>query len=856
MKSKSIPARRFSSWWIAIISLLFMLTLTLTATTLVAEAQKPEPGVIISAETVDVLENGGTATYTIKLATKPTHNVSVTVAAAPWGVVEVDPDRLIFTPDNWDQPQTVTVTGVDNNEPMQEEQTAKITHRSFSQDDSYYDNNPEEDAQNISIDAVAAILKNDACGNQPGVRFYVDQSYRLVTEGERVKVSVMLCQAGETDVTVRYQAFEMGGDFIADGDEGAKTLVIKAGKHETHFWMPTQNDKVHEHDGRIGVRALPGDGYAVRGDHAVIMVMDNDPMTTGKFVPNTTLVYEVEMMMNSANTDDAASARLSLVLGGMRGEAEGYTSSECRSVAKKNHVSSVWEPWCAEIERREDFEAAQPRPEVSISVDKGIQEGDAAVFTLMASPPPTADLTVNVTVSQMGDYGVITGLRTVSIGTSGTGMLTVPTTDDDVDELDGSLTATIGSGRGYTVSATKDAAAITIFDNDVPTVGISAGREITEGGDAIFTLTASPVPAADLQVNLIVNQSGDYGAATGPKKVIIGTSGTGMLTVPTTDDDVYELDGSVTATIHRGNGYTVSATQGEARVTVSDDDDQPVFAPAPQLVKAVEDKIKSAASNPAAVARLRQVLNGMTGKGEGYSSSTCEDVAESFGVYSAWKPWCAEIQRREEFDPTNPTTAPKPTPTTTPMSTPVVSISAGSRVTEGDTVTFTLTANPAPTADLSVSVTVSVSGDYGVTTGSRTVTIGTSGTRMLTVPTTGDDVDEPDGSITVTIGSGSGYTVSATQGEAKTTVSDDDVPPATTKFTPDATLVAQVKNAADNHSNTTATARLLRVLNGITGEGREEHSYTAAECRKVAKDFNVAKKWEPWCAEIERREKF
>ena len=48
-------------------------------------------------------------------------------------------------------------------------------------------------------------------------------------------------------------------------------------------------------------------------------------------------------------------------------------------------------------------------------------------------------------------------------------------------------------------------------------------------------------------------------------------------------------------------------------------------------------------------------------------------------------------------------------------------------------VSFTLTATPAPFADLTVSVTVSVVGDFGVSAGSLTVTIPTSGSATLTI---------------------------------------------------------------------------------------------------------------------------
>ena len=90
---------------------------------------------------------------------------------------------------------------------------------------------------------------------------------------------------------------------------------------------------------------------------------------------------------------------------------------------------------------------------------------------------------------------------------------------------------------------------------------------------------------------------------------------------------------------------------------------------------------------------------------------------------------------------------------------PVVTVTAGGAVTEGGSASFTLTADPAPAASLSVSVTVATAGDYGVTAGPRTVAIDTTGSAVLTLSTTGDGTNEPDGSVSVTVTDGSGYTV-------------------------------------------------------------------------------------------------
>ena len=214
-------------------------------------------------------------------------------------------------------------------------------------------------------------------------------------------------------------------------------------------------------------------------------------------------------------------------------------------------------------------------PEISIAAGSGVTEGGEATFTLTAIPTPHAALSVSVSVSQSGDYGVATGLQTVTIPTTGSYALTVATTNDSADEADGSVTATVDSGTGYTVSTTSRAATVAVADDDMPEISIAAGNGVTEGGKATFTLTATPTPHAALSVSVSVSQSGDYGVATGLQTVTIPTTGSYALTVATTNDSTDEADGSVTATVNGGNGYTVSSGSGAATVAVSDDDDAP-----------------------------------------------------------------------------------------------------------------------------------------------------------------------------------------------------------------------------------------------------------------------------------------
>ena len=148
---------------------------------------------------------------------------------------------------------------------------------------------------------------------------------------------------------------------------------------------------------------------------------------------------------------------------------------------------------------------------------------------------------------------------------------------------------------------------------------------------------------------------------------------------------------------------------------------------------------------------------------------TAAEAAQGEKTWSGWKPV------REALECIETATAQR-TPTPTPPATPEISIASDGDVTEGSNATFTITANPAPAAPLSVSVSVSQSGDYGVSTGSQTVTIPTGGTYTLTVATGDDSVDEADGSVTATLNTGNGYTVAPSGGAATVAVADNDVP--------------------------------------------------------------------------------
>ena len=82
-------------------------------------------GVTLSESSLAIVA-GGTGTYTVELDTEPSGTVTVTVHDPTNTHVTTDPATLAFTPDNWDEPQTVTITVAADDEAA--DNTATVTH--------------------------------------------------------------------------------------------------------------------------------------------------------------------------------------------------------------------------------------------------------------------------------------------------------------------------------------------------------------------------------------------------------------------------------------------------------------------------------------------------------------------------------------------------------------------------------------------------------------------------------------------------------------------------------------------------------------------------------------------------------
>ena len=173
---------------------------------------------VVSQNSVTVDENG-TATFDVSLATQPTGSVTVSVTSADPAAVTADPDSLTFTTTDWDAAQTVTVTGTDDADTSND--TATITLTSMSADSDY-----------DSLTAAVAVTTADDDGVDV-LTVTCDAAAQTITiqwpelEADRVQIS------GRSGVTADW--YDVTGSIVTVSTEGLADWLIQYGNGQ---WEP------------------------------------------------------------------------------------------------------------------------------------------------------------------------------------------------------------------------------------------------------------------------------------------------------------------------------------------------------------------------------------------------------------------------------------------------------------------------------------------------------------------------------------------------------------------------------------------------------------------------------------------
>ena len=745
--------------------------------------------VTVSSLALSVTEAAGnerTADYTIVLNSTPTADVTIAVTSSDPAAVTVDTNprmdgaqsMLTFTSTTWNEPQTVTVSAVDDNMDQNTDRTATLRHRAASSDTNYEGTIIDEVAVMVVDDEATPVTLTAAAGDvrEGSTKELTLSLGRGLVDGQVLVVPLTFGGTATrgidyiVDCPLPLPEGVRCGDFTRSSDPAITFTAPETGMTAASVTLTLTaiSDNEEESGGEtvdIGLGTLNAargttlSGGAMGTDNVAAFRISDPPPPPAKPTGFTATAGGKQVTLNwtDPTNNDITGYQFQQKTGS--NSFGGWMPISGSGAATTTHTVSGLTNGTAYTFRiravagivrgtpSEEMTATPVNTDPTVAnqiPDQTATVGTAFRYQFSENTFSDADSDALSYTATQGDDSTLPTWLAFDDATR-----TFSGTPQVADEGTVSVKVTADDGNGGMVSDVFDIVISPAPPPAPPVITIMRGASpVTEGTDATFTVTATPAPMADLTVNLSVAEAGgssDFVASDdeGTKMVTIPTSGSATYTVATINDDTDEPNGSVTVTVTNGSGYALGSTVS-ATVMVDDDDDDP--APA----------------------------------------------------------------------------------------TLMITIAAGtSPVTEGTDATFTVTATPAPASNLDVnlSVTEAAGSDFvaGANEGSgKTVTIPTSGSATYSVATVADDMDEPNGSVTVTVvADGANYTV-GDPASATVMVNDDDEEE-TLLGIPTSEGISIYPNPASNYFMLTGISDRLSGVSIISTAGKMVRTYPTSE---------------------------
>ncbi len=488
-------------------------------------------GLVVAPDAVTVAE-GGSASYTVKLATEPSATVTVAVTGHAGSDLTLDKASLTFTASSWGTAQTVTVTAAGDDDAADDEVT--LAHTASG-----------GDYGSVTANVVVTVADGETVG------LVVDPASVTVAEGGSASYTVKLATEPSATVTVAVTG-HAGSDLTLD----KASLTFTASTWETAQTVTVtaaEDDDAVDDEVTLAHTASGGD-YAGETEDLPVTVDDDD--TVGLVVdPTAVTVDEADDPETSSIAEHQASYTVKLAT----------EPSATVTVAVTGHAGSDLTLDKASL----TFAVASWETAQTVTVTAA--EDDDAVDD---------EVTLAHTASG-GDYGSVTEDLPVTVEDGDTVGLVVAPDAVTVDEADDSATPSIAEHKAtYTVKlATEPSATVTVAisgqaSTDVSLDTTSLEFTTTNWNEAqTVTVTAGEDDdAVDDEVTLAHTASGgDYGSVTEDLPVTVEDGDTVGLVVAPDAVTVDEADDSATPSIaeHKAT-YTVKlATEPTAEVTVA-----------------------------------------------------------------------------------------------------------------------------------------------------------------------------------------------------------------------------------------------------------------------------------------------
>ena len=548
-----------------------------TVTVVVDDDDTVPPGLVFSASSVDVGE-GDTATYTMRLAARPSGPVTVDVSSADAGAVAV-PVRFVFTTSNWNQPRTVTVRGVEDDDFSDE--SVAVTHTASG-------------GGYGSVRGTVTVNVDDDDTVPPGLVF--SASSVDVGEGDTASYTMRLAARPSGPVTVD----------VSSADAGAVAVPVRFVFTTSNWNQPrtvtvrgVEDDDTSDESVAVTHTASGGGYGSVRG--TVTVVVDDDDTVppalvfsassvdvgegdtasyTMRLAAQPTAAVTVEVRSGDAGAV-AVPARFVFTTSNwnqvrtvtVRGVEDGDTSDESVEVthtASGGGYGSVRGTVTVVV----DDDDTVPPGYVFSPQQLSVGEGDTATYTLRLATQPTGAVTVEVSSGDTGAVAVPASFVFTNRNWNQPRTVTVRGVDDD-DTSDESVEVTHSSSGGGFGPLSGTVTVVVVDDDTVPPglVFSASSVDVDEGDTASYTLRLATQPSGPVTVEV---RSGDAGAVAVPVRFVFTTGNWNQprtVTVRGVEDDDFS-DESV-AVSHEASGGGYGSVTGTVTVVVDDDDTVP-----------------------------------------------------------------------------------------------------------------------------------------------------------------------------------------------------------------------------------------------------------------------------------------
>ena len=525
--------------------------------------------VTLSDASVDVTEAGGTATYSIRLNSQPSGEVTITPQSADESAATVS-GPLTFTADNWHLGQDVTVTGVND------------------------DVDNADDARNIAIrhgiagggyDAVTVADVAVSVIDDDGVGVTLSDAPVEVTEaGGTATYRIRLNSQPSGAVTITPQS----------ADESAATVSGPLTFTATNWQTPqtvtvtgVNDDLDNADDARTTTvrHGIAGGGYdgIVAADVAVTITDDDGVGVTLSDAPvevteaGGTATYRIRLNSQPSGevtiTPQSADESAATVSGPLTFTATNWQTPQTVTVTGVND----------DLDNADDARTTTVRHgiagggydgivaadvAVTITDDDGVgvtlsdapvevtEAGGTATYRIRLNSQPSGEVTITPQSADESAATVSGPLTFTATNWQTPQTVTVTGVNDDLDNADDARTTTVRhgiAGGGYDGIVAADVA-VTITDDDGVGVTLSdAPVEVTEaGGTATYRIRLNSQPSGEVT---ITPQSADESAATvsGPLTFTATNWQTPQtVTVTGVNDDLDNADDARTTTVRHG----------------------------------------------------------------------------------------------------------------------------------------------------------------------------------------------------------------------------------------------------------------------------------------------------------------